>query len=135
MDTKLDPYMSFINYMNQGRIVAGRNLILKNNLKSLVMQKTTSGRMKVEHEIGDWFDLDNTDWVNSKMGYYGKDLSDSCVGSITLANLYGADTGDYIFSEEGEKTKKNGVSISDLEKEVRGKLKLKIDFSKVTFDA
>lgn len=125
VDDLLEPYMSFISYMNQGRVLMGKNLIMKNNLKSLILQKSDrSGRMKVEHEQGEWVDLQNEDWQHSRMGYYGKDLSDSIVASVALADLYGTENADYIWNEEKEKIDK--TDIKNIEQDLFSKYNLKI---------
>jgi hypothetical protein len=109
VDISVEPYMSFIAYMNQKRIHMGKNLIMKNNLKSLIMMRLTGGKLKVEHEQGEFVDLQKEDWDTSKMGYYGKDLSDSVVASVTLADLYGTANADYIYDETRESNREKGI--------------------------
>ena len=96
----------------------GKSLIMKNNMKSLVNSKSQSGKARIDHEQGGWEDLDNLDCELSRMGYYGKDLSDSVVASIMLADLYGTDHSDYIWNEEIEYKKKNDTEfiIDDIKK-------------------
>lgn len=120
VDRTMDYYMSFISYMHQKRVKMGRNLIMKNNLKSLVLLKQQT-KMKIDHEQGEWIDLQNEDWDTSRMGYFGKDLSDSVVASIALCDMYATDNADYIWDEEIENKKinKKGLSLvlENLEKE------------------
>lgn len=107
VDYPIEPYMSFLSIIGQGRLKMGKNLIFKNNCKSLIMSATKGGKKKVDHVLGDWCDMDNLDWETSKMGYFGKDLSDTVCASCTLADLYGNEYSEYIFDENEEKLKKN----------------------------
>jgi hypothetical protein len=100
VDIHLEYYLSMIGYMNQGRIISGRNLILKNNLKSLIMERTEKGKQKVGHIEAEWQDLNNEDWMKSLMGYGGKDLSDSVCACITLSDLYGDKQMSFIYNPE-----------------------------------
>jgi len=122
VDISPEPYLNFISAMYQNRIKLGKNLIIKNNMKSLVTIKNGKG-IKIEHEKGGWMDLDNLNWDTSKMGYYGKDATDSLVASCSLADLYGTDNADYIWDEEQESKKKLN-SVSFLETELKNKYNL-----------
>jgi hypothetical protein len=124
VDMSMEPYMSFISYMNQGRVFMGRNLVMKNNLKSLILQRSSAGKQKVEHEQGEWIDLMKEDWDTSKMGYYGKDLSDATVASIALADLYGTESADIIWDEKQEIEKHKEKDIDIFKKELLSKLNL-----------
>lgn len=106
VDLDVQPYMSVYAYMQQGRLKVGKNIILKNNFKSLIKTTTKGGKglkPKIDHVQGEWVDMNNTDWENSKMGYFGKDLSDSLVGAITNADLYGNVNSDYLYDYDDEK--------------------------------
>lgn len=102
VDISTEPYLSVIAAMNQDRVKMGKNLIIKNNMKSLINRKMSNGKVKIDHEQGDWLDLDNLNWENSRMGYYGKDGTDSMVASIMLSDLYGTDNSDYIWNPDNE---------------------------------
>lgn len=125
VDISTEPYLSFISYMSQDRVKMGRNIIMKNNLKSLVNIKKDNGKNKIDHEQGDWLDLNNNNWEISRMGYYGKDLSDSVVASCMLADLYGTDNADNIWNEEYEINKKEN-RIEDIYKKLGEKFNLKV---------
>lgn len=114
VDYPVEPYMSFLSIIGQRRIKMGKNLIFKNNCKSLIMSATKSGKKKVDHIIGEWCDMDNLDWATSKMGYFGKDLSDTVCASCTLADLYGNEYSEYIFDEKTEIKKDEIENIKDL---------------------
>jgi hypothetical protein len=116
--------MSFISFMYQKRVFIGKNIILKNNLKSLILRRSDAGKQKIEHEQGAWIDLFNENWETSKMGYYGKDLSDAVVASISLADLYGTENADYIWNEEKELEKKDQIGIELFKKDLLQKYNL-----------
>lgn len=106
VDINMEYYLSMVAYMQQGRFKTGKNLIFKNNLKSLIRTTTKDGKgekPKIDHVKGEWVDLQNLNWETSKMGYYGKDLSDAVCASVGLCDLYGTLTADYLYSMDEEK--------------------------------
>lgn len=106
VDLNMEYYLSMVAYMQQNRFKIGKNLIFKNNLKSLIRTTTRDGKgdkPKIDHVKGEWVDLENLDWEQSKMGYYGKDLSDAICASVGLCDLYGKLTADYLYSMDEEK--------------------------------
>jgi len=97
VDRSMDPYLNLISLINTNRFACGKNIFLKNNIKSLniVRPKEDRGKTKIDHDnsreqvlIGD------ETWENSKIGMFGKDVSDSVCASIELCRLY------YPISEE-----------------------------------
>lgn len=93
LDSTPEYYLSFASWVMQGRIKMGRNLIMKNNLKSLVTtngghngKESKSGKLIIDHVQGDFFDMENSDWATSKAGYFGKDLADSLCGACANAD-------------------------------------------------
>ena len=84
VDTSVDPYVSYAALINIGNIKAGRNIFLKNNLKSLQEAKTNSGRRKIDHMIGKIVRDDGAHWILSQMGMYAKDCSDCCAATAYL---------------------------------------------------
>lgn len=111
--------------MLQNRIKCGKNLVFKNNLKSLILTnnghhgKGTSGKLTVDHTLGDFSDLENFDWENSNLGKNGKDASDSVCGAVTLCEKYGTldSSAFYDYDEEiinfEEKEKKEQQKIEE----------------------
>ena len=91
VDISMDPYLNMISLMNQGRIAAGKNIFLKNNLKSLHIKKakTDKGRSKIDHDNSrDQVLTGDTSWENSFIGSYGKDVSDAVCASIELCRKH-----------------------------------------------
>ena len=84
-DKSMDPYMNMISLMNSGRIAVGKNIFLKNNLKSLSIINKKS-KMKVDHDTSREVVTVAKDhsWSNSPLGMYSKDISDSMVDAIEL---------------------------------------------------
>lgn len=75
MDTRV--YYTYVAMINTGRIKAGRNIFLKNNLKSIQQVKTDSGKTKIDHTIGSIVKDDGGEWNQSMMGLNAKDISDA----------------------------------------------------------
>lgn len=75
-------YLTYISLIQSGRIKSGRNIFLKNNLKSLQEVSLSSGRKKIDHTKGKIIYQDTEDWKMSEMGKYAKDISDSHCGAV-----------------------------------------------------
>ena len=91
VDKTMDPYLNFISLMNTGRVVCGKNIFLKNNIKSLniIRPKTDKGKSKIDHDNSrEQVLTGDTKWETSKIGWFGKDVSDSVCASIELCRLY-----------------------------------------------
>jgi hypothetical protein len=84
VDTSVDPYISYAALINIGNIKSGRNIFLKNNIKSLMETKTVRGRRKIDHMIGKIVRDDGGHWQTSSMGFYAKDVSDCCAATSYL---------------------------------------------------
>jgi hypothetical protein len=102
----------------QGRVKIGKNLDMKNNMKSLITtndghngKESKSQKLIVDHVQGDWIDLENSDWENSKCGYFGKDLADSFVGACTNADKSNVPYAQWLYDDEEE-------NIEDLDKKM-----------------
>lgn len=109
LDLKPDYYLSFASWVMQGRVKIGKNLVMKNNMKSLITtngghngKESKSGKLIVDHVQGDWIDLENSDWENSKCGYFGKDLADSFVGACTNADMTNVSYAQWLYDEDEE---------------------------------
>ena len=90
-DRTMDPYMNMSALMSAGRIAVGRNIFLKNNLKSLEFTRSKrGGRSKIDHDsskAGITFSSDES-WETSPLGLYAKDVSDAVVGVIELCRRH-----------------------------------------------
>lgn len=109
VDIHPDQYLNMVSYMQQERLKIGKNLLLKNNFKSLTL--TTHGhhgdkensKLTVGHIVGEYVDMNNQDWENSKAGYFSKDCSDSLCGAIALCDMFGKLTTEYLYNYDEEK--------------------------------
>lgn len=88
VDETVGPYMTLVNLLNTDRIKLGKNIYVKNNLKSL-RQVETKTKIKIDHTNGKIdTDLYDTNWETSFLGYYAKDISDAIAASISLCDKY-----------------------------------------------
>lgn len=131
VDYPIEPYLTFVSNLTQRRVKMPRNIIVKNNLKSLIRAKTQNGKGihdKIDHVKGEWCDLENYDWMTSKAGFGGKDCIDSVVGACTLADLYGTLDPQYIYNEE-EIENLASKNITSFNNDIMKKFGLKIKVS------
>lgn len=85
VDKSNSPYISLIDYINHGRFFAGKNIFLKNNLRSIHWAKRPSGTLKCDHFNGPITnESEDTSWENSQIGTNAKDAADTCASVLTL---------------------------------------------------
>lgn len=132
LDSSPDYYLSFASWVMQGRVKIGKNLIMKNNMKSLITtnnghngKESKSGKLIVDHVQGEWIDLENSDWENSKCGYFGKDLSDSFVGACTNADKSKVNYTQYLYDENEELEESTENDEKYIEKQLLERFDLK----------
>lgn len=82
VERDLGPYMTYITIINTGLIKCGRNIFLKNNIKSLQEIKTNSGKKKIDHKKGKAVFDDGGNWETSLMGVNANDVADSHCGAV-----------------------------------------------------
>jgi hypothetical protein len=97
VDTSVDPYISYAALINIGNIKCGRNIFLKNNIKSLQEIRTTGGKRKIDHTLGKIVRDDGAYWGTSQMGMYAKDVSDCCAATSYLIVHEDEGTPQYIY--------------------------------------
>jgi hypothetical protein len=88
VDRTNEPYLNFIDYVFHGRVKCGKNIFLKNNMKSLKMSKRKSGSTKIDHMSGDIVNEGDGNWETSIVGTNAKDACDPVVANIELLNKY-----------------------------------------------
>ena len=111
VDRDTQPYRIFASYVRNGRIKAGRNIVLKNNLKSL--QEVRKGdRIKIDHVSITSPVFHNEDWDTSLVGIGQKDLSDAVCGATACCIAEYRGTPKYQFDTEAD-------NLSDEENERR----------------
>jgi len=121
VDTSVDPYISYAALINIGNVKAGRNIFLKNNIKSLQEVKTTSGKRKIDHMIGKIIRDDGAHWALSQMGMYAKDCSDCCAATAYLLVHEDEGVPQYIYDRNLDKPF-DDESVSITEATLGGKL-------------
>lgn len=82
VDRSMTPYKVIVSWLRTGRLKSGRNIILKNNWKSLVEVTSITGRKKIDHiQIKNVIREGPQDWESSLIGWGAKDLSDAVAGA------------------------------------------------------
>ena len=120
VDSTMGPYLNLLHLLNTGRLVAGKNLFLKNNLKSLILTKTKRGKgmkPKIDHDSSRAPIISgDMDWETSRIGYFAKDTSDAVAAAVEMCSKYyeptdvwtgGPDVVDKDFSNRKEKAEEN----------------------------
>lgn len=91
VDTSMGPYKNLISDIRAGRAKVGKNIYIKNNLKSLVYSKRKrSDSYKIDHTLGETADpLGDSRWEHSLIGYHAKDVTDSMAAAAELLRQQG----------------------------------------------
>ena len=139
VDISTKPYYIYMSLMNTKKIQSGKNIILKNNIRSLQEIKIQSGKKKIDHEKGDIIKDDGGDWALSMMGRNAKDASDSHCGAIwdAVHNFKGVPMYRWQYDselselfEDGKIPKKNAqleIVKKKIMKKIHDQYSLKID--------
>jgi hypothetical protein len=89
VDANNDSYMTFIDLVFKNRWFCGKNIFMKNNMKSLHMEKRKiSGSVKVEHFKGDLVYDWTGDWATDLAGVNAKDGCDAVASNMWLMGVY-----------------------------------------------
>jgi hypothetical protein len=93
VDAKMEPYLNMVSIVEAHRLQVGRNIFVKNNLKSLqiVRRKAMGGKLgskKVDHTKGDLVYEGDMDWDRSMIGINAKDATDAICANIELLKKY-----------------------------------------------
>lgn len=93
VDSTTDPYFNLISLIETGRVVAGRNLYIKNNLKSLrAVRQGKNGKtkkVKVDHDTTRAVVTSGDQrWETSLIGAYAKDATDAIAAAIELNRIH-----------------------------------------------
>ena len=118
-DRTMDPYMNLSALLGAGRVAVGRNIYLKNNLKSLEFTRSKrGGKSKIDHDsskAGVTFSTDEN-WETSPLGMYAKDVSDATVGVIELCRRF-FKTSEEVWWDSPEELEANTARGRDLVRE------------------
>ena len=89
MDRDNAPYQTFIDMVFKNRWYCGRNVFVKNNMKSLQMRKRRgSGSLKIDHSKGELIYDVTGNWDTDTAGVNAKDSTDAIAGNIWLMQSY-----------------------------------------------
>ncbi len=129
VDKDKNPYYVLASWIKNGRVKSGRNIFLKNNLKSLQEITTDKGKKKIDHVIvqSTVYD-DGGDWETSLMGLGAKDLSDSICGATTHCINEYKGVPNYIWDNKITTVKKINKNIEkEIAKSIYDKYSLTVD--------
>lgn len=100
VDSNPGCYYSLISLLQNELIKCGKNIILKNNLKSIQETFTEKGKKRVDHIKGKLVKTYDGDWENSLCGVCADDCSESVAAVVNhCLNKY-VGTPRYIYNEE-----------------------------------
>lgn len=118
VDREMGPYNVLASWIKNNRIKMGRNIFVKNNLKSLQIVKTDkANKQKIDHMLGDTVLDDGGNWELSLMGINAKDASDAVCGAVyNCINRYDG-IPRYQWSEYS-----NNESLEEMEEEIKDKI-------------
>lgn len=121
VDGDSKPYLTYVSLIQSGKVKTGRNIFLKNNLRSLQEVTSQSGRKKIDHTKGKIIYDDGAKWETSDMGKFAKDVSDSHCGAVwnAIHNFTGAPR--LIWKKEREEKNEDYSSI--IKKELYSELR------------
>ncbi|MBR6612044.1 MAG: hypothetical protein IKK93_07390 [Campylobacter sp.] len=91
VDKLPEPYYNYYDLVTHGRWFCGKNIFVKNNMKSLhEVRRKQTGTIKIDHFDGDLdYEWEKGNWQsNNVTGYNAKDATDAITGNIWLMNLY-----------------------------------------------
>lgn len=131
VDGDIKPYYAYISLISAGKVKCGRNIFLKNNIRSLQeVRSERSGRKKVDHTKGKIIYYDGAAWETSDMGKFAKDISDAHAGAIWNAIHEYTGVPRYMWEEKIEKT---GNRKKNLKKILKKQMEAKYGFSTKEF--
>ena len=109
VDTNMTAYRLLRSKMMNGLIKMGRNIIVKNNLRSLREVKMSS-RVKIDHTKGkeNWGDIG--DWASSRAGFHAKDVSDAVCAAFQSCFSDMAEQ-DYLRSFHNKNSARNSIEL------------------------
>lgn len=91
-DKNNEVYTTLIEEIRQGRIACGRNIFLKNNLKSIHITTRDSGSWKYEHTKGKLVhESEDINWETSLIGVNAKDCSDAVAECVYMMQKHRED--------------------------------------------
>lgn len=116
VDISINPYMNFFGLLLSGQIKSGRNIFLRNNLKSLYRIGNNKNVEKIDHSKGQLTYTYSGDWDKSTCGVHAKDVSDAKVNWVYIASQDNF-MPNTIFEDENERLNRiQNNTVSDTSK-------------------
>jgi hypothetical protein len=93
VDSNNEPYFTYYDLVTHNRWFCGKNIFVKNNMKSLhQVRRKSTGSLKIDHFIGDLnYDFQTGDWESCTAGINAKDTTDAIAANIELLSKYDVD--------------------------------------------
>lgn len=113
VDRDVKPYFAYVSLISSSKLKCGKNIFLKNNLKSLQEVRMSSGKKKVDHTKGKIVYQDGADWKISSMGKFAKDISDAHCGAVWNAIHSFVGVPKYTWEEKIEKKTSRKETIKE----------------------
>lgn len=90
VDSNNDPYYTFYDMVTHNRWFCGKNIFVKNNMKSLhEVRRKKTGSVKIEHFEGDLnYEWQEGTWLSCTAGINAKDATDAIAANLHLLSLY-----------------------------------------------
>ena len=90
VDANNDAYYTYIDLVIHNRWFCGKNVFVKNNMKSLYQaRRKNSNTPKIEHFPGDLnYDWQTGNWETCTAGVHAKDATDAIAGNVQVINTY-----------------------------------------------
>ena len=85
VDKQNDPYYNYYDFVTHDRWYCGKNIFVKNNMKSLhETRRKNSGSVKIDHFTGDLdYEWEEGTWMsNTSTGYNAKDATEAIAASL-----------------------------------------------------
>lgn len=90
VDSNNDPYYTFYDMVTHSRWFCGKNIFVKNNMKSLhEIRRKRSGSVKIEHFEGELnYEWQEGTWLSCTAGINAKDTTDAIAANLWLLSNY-----------------------------------------------
>ena len=126
VDRSTAPYLAFIDLAMHRRFHCGKNVFVRNNMRSLHMTKRKgSGTAKVEHFVGDLSYDYVGDWERDKeckAGFWAKDATDALAGNVELLNIYSSEFLPYTTWDPGKVADRSYEAVKKANSDVLKKM-------------
>ena len=121
VDMNNEPYHNFFDLVIHNRWHCGKNIFVKNNMKSLHQTKKRSGATKIDHFPGDLnYDWQNGNWETCQAGVNAKDTTDAIAANIQLIDTYATEfvpskiwRSDAVFERSYDNLKEKNQAVMD----------------------